>query len=63
MSVLEKLFGRMKTLESQKIGPPKFTKSIGKLIKFLELKIDGEQVKRHELSINRLLSKQNMELS
>lgn len=47
----------MLTLESQKLIPPKHTRSMGKLIKFLGLKIDGESISKHEASIKRLLLK------
>ena len=53
--MLEKIFGRMVTLESQKACAPKFTKSISKLVKFLGLRIDEEQIEKHERSINQLL--------
>ena len=52
--MLTKLLGRMGTLESQKANPPKFTKSISKLVKFLGIRIDEEQIARHEASIKRL---------
>ena len=57
--MLTKLLGRMWTLESQKANPPKFTKSISKLVKFLGIRIDEEQISRHEASIKRL-EKQEM---
>ena len=47
----------MLTLESQKLGPPKFTKSISKLVKFMDLTIDEVTVSRHEASIKRLALK------
>ena len=52
--MLTKLLGRMWTLESQKANPPKFTKSISKLVKFLGINIDEEQIAKHVASINRL---------
>ena len=52
--MLTKLLGRMWTLESQKASPPKFTKSISKLVKFLGIRIDEEQIAKHIASINRL---------
>ena len=57
-AVLTKLFGRMLTLESQKLSAPKFTKSIGKLVKFLGLNINEDQISRHETSIKRLALKE-----
>ena len=54
---MKKLYGRMLTLESQKLGPPKFTKSIGKLVKFMDVTIDEMTVSRHEASIKRLAQK------
>ena len=49
----------MLTLESQKLGAPKFTKCLSKLVKFLGVKIDEDQIAKHEASINRLLTKQD----
>lgn len=60
MGVLEKLFGRMLTLESQKFCPPKFTKSISKLVKFLGVQINEESIARHESSIQRLRLKHDV---
>ena len=56
--LLAKLFGRMLTLESQKLCAPKFTKCIRRLVKFLGVKINEDQITKHEASVNRLLIKQ-----
>ena len=56
---LTKLYGRMITLESQKLEPPKFSRSIGQLVKFLGIEIGEEQLSQHEASLIRLLSKKS----
>jgi len=56
--LLAKLFGRMLTLENQKLCAPKFTKCIHRLVKFLGVKINEDQITKHEASVNRLLIKQ-----
>ena len=49
---LEKLVGRMAELEYGKECPPKFSKSVKSLIKFLGIQLDYEQLlQKHELRV------------
>ena len=47
----------MITLEGQKSTPPRFSRSIQQLVKFLDIEIDAEQLSAHAANIHRLLSK------
>ena len=47
----------MITLESQKLYPPKFSRSIYQLVKFLGIEVNEDQVADHEASLRRLMSK------
>lgn len=50
----------MITLESQKLYPPKFSRSIYQLVKFLGIEVDEDQVADHELSLRRLISREQI---